>query len=73
MFVLVAAVIASHTPSVPRPGSGASVEAIATIRVISGVRLNLRAPNGPDVPPPRDTMINTGRDQQQPARLVEFQ
>jgi hypothetical protein len=53
--------------------AGASVQAIATIRVISGVRVSFGTDqSSTDVPRPRQTVVKTG-DLQQPAELIEFQ
>lgn len=71
MFVIAAAVAVSvlSTP----PSIRASVQATATIRVITGVRLSFGAGlSDADVPRARDTFIKTG-GAQQPAKLIEFQ
>ena len=49
------------------------VQAIATVRIVSGVRLNLDGrDNAAGIPAPRDAVIQAnGTDQ--PARLSEFQ
>ena len=53
--------------------AGASVQATATIRVISGVRVSFGAEqSGTDVPQPLQTVVKIG-DSQQPAKLIEFQ
>jgi hypothetical protein len=53
--------------------AGASAQATATIRVISGVRVSFSAEqSGSDVPKARQTVVKTG-DSQQPAKLIEFQ
>jgi hypothetical protein len=75
MFLIAAAAIASSVPQAPPAmmSAGASVQATATIRVISGARVSFGTEqSGPDVPQPRPTMVKTG-DLQQPARLIEFQ
>ena len=74
MFLFAAAAIVSSVSQVPPTmSSGAAVQATATIRVISGVRVSFDSEqNGTDVPPPRQTVVKTG-DTQQPARLIEFQ
>jgi len=75
MLILAAAAIAALPPT-PAPGANASasVQAIATVRVISGVRLSF----GPDqndasAPRPRLTIIHTADAQEQPAKLFEFE
>ncbi|MEO8453615.1 MAG: hypothetical protein ABI454_00505 [Sphingomicrobium sp.] len=72
MLVIVAAAIAVSVPST-RPTIGASVQATATIRVISGVRVGFGADlSDADVPRARDTVVKRGGEQQ-PAKLIEFQ
>jgi hypothetical protein len=75
MFLIAAAAIVSPLPQAqPTMMSvGASVQATATIRVISGVRVSFGAEQtGTDVPKPRQTVVKTG-DSLQPAKLIEFQ
>jgi hypothetical protein len=75
MFLIAAAAIASSIPRAPPAmmSAGASVQATATIRVISGVRVSFgTAQSGTDVPRARQTVVKTG-DSQQPATLIEFQ
>jgi len=72
MLLLAAAAIAASTPQGPSPTS-AAVQATATVRVISGIRLRLGGENNSsDIPAARDTVFNTG-NVQQPAKLIEFQ
>jgi hypothetical protein len=72
MLVIAAAIVAVSEPSTA-PTIRASVQAIATIRVISGVRLSFSAGlSDADVPRARDTFVKTG-ETQQPAKLIEFQ
>jgi hypothetical protein len=74
MILIAAAAIAYSVPQAPSMiSAGASVQATATIRVISGVRISFgREQNGADVPQPRQTVVKTG-DTRQPAKLIEFQ
>jgi hypothetical protein len=73
MILIAAAAIASSVPQAPMMSAGASVQATATIRVISGVRISFGTEqNGADVPRPRQTVVKTG-DTRQPAKLIEFQ
>jgi hypothetical protein len=73
MILIAAAAIASSVPHAPMWSAGASVQATATIRVISGVRISFGTEqNGADVPRPRQTVVKTG-DTRQPAKLIEFQ
>jgi hypothetical protein len=74
MFLIAAAAIASSVPQAPPlVSAGASVQATATIRVMSGVRVSFGGDqSSTDVPQPRQTMVKIG-DSQQPAKLIEFQ
>ena len=67
---------AAATIATPGPGSGAArpvaVEARATVRIISGVRLKLGSTTNSDAPPAHDSIVTTN-GAQQPARLIEFQ
>jgi hypothetical protein len=75
MFLIAAAAIISPVPQAPPTmmSAGASVQATATIRVISGVRVSFGAEqSGTDVPQQRQTVVKVG-DSQQPAKLIEFQ
>jgi hypothetical protein len=75
MFLIAAAAIAASPPSAPprMMSVGASVQAIATIRVISGVRLSFdEKQSDANVPRVRETLVRNG-GLQQPARLIEFQ
>ena len=74
MLLAAVAVLAASTQQIARPEhNGAVVQAVASVRVISGTRLSLvGVNNGQDVPPPRETVFTTG-GVEQPARLIEFQ
>jgi hypothetical protein len=75
MFLIAAAAIVSPVPQAPQTmmSAGASAQATATIRVITGVRVSFGTEqNGTDVPKPRQTVVKTG-DSQLPAKLIEFQ
>ena len=71
-MVLLATAALAATPPQPRPVS-ASVQATATIRVISGVQLKLDGTNNPGAPSPRDSNIKSADGSVQPAKLIEFQ
>src|SRR2546423_309091 len=75
MLILAAAAIAALPPTAaPRANAGASVQAIATIRVLSGVRLTFGADQGDaSAPRPRLTVIHTADAQEQAAMLFEFE
>jgi len=74
MMLWLAAAVA--TIAAPASGNGAthpvSVEARATVRIISGVRLKLDSTTNADAPPAHDGIVTTNGTQQ-PARLIEFQ
>jgi hypothetical protein len=73
MVLLIAAAAASIGPtpaeSRPRP---VIAEAVATVRIVSGVRLKLDSPTNPDAPPAHETKVTTD-GKPQPARLIEFE
>ena len=75
MLLVTAVAIAASSPQTPPLASvGSTVQATATIRVISGVRLSFgREQESADIPRPRLTLIHTADAQQQPASLIEFQ
>ena len=62
------------TDLIALPSAGASVQAIATVRIISGVRLSFGAnQSDASAPRPRLTIIHTADAQEQPAKLFEFE
>jgi hypothetical protein len=69
LFALAA--VASATPPAPL-STGPVVQARATVRIVSGVRLKLDGSANGDAPPPRETIIVAG-GQPHPASLIEFQ
>ena len=71
-MLLIATAIIAAAPPHAGVGSGASVQAIATVRVIRGVRLSFGTEQGGDIPRARETVIKTA-GLQQPAKLIEFQ
>ena len=73
MVILVAAAIASASPQAPPSVPvGASAQARATIRIISGVQLHFGGDRVNEGPVPRDTIIRSAAGDQ-PAKLIEFQ
>ncbi len=71
MLLLIAAASASATP--PNTQSAAAViQATATVRIISAVRVNLDSPTNPQAPPAHDSRV-TADGKVQPARLIEFE
>lgn len=73
MLLLAAAAIAASIPQgAPQVVARASVQARATVRIISGAEIRFAQQSTPDVPAARETLIrNNGVAQ--PAKLVEFQ
>ena len=69
VLFVAAALLASPPPS--RPVT-AAVQATATIRIVTAVRLTLGADNR-DAPPARDCAIKLDDGSLRPAKLIEFQ
>ena len=73
MVLLIAAAIASAPPQTPRGTPvGASAQAWATIRIISGVKVHFGDERTDESLPQRDAIIRSA-DGNQPAKLIEFQ
>ena len=73
MFWLAAAAIAASTSAPPSGGPGpVVVEATATVRIVSGVRLKLNALRNVGAPRAHDTIV-TADGSQKVARLIEFE
>lgn len=74
MFLIAAAALSAFgPPATPQGRVGASIQAVATIRIIEGARLSFRGRNGPEVPHPRNCIINSREGHLLPARLIEFE
>jgi hypothetical protein len=73
MLLLAATAAALATPQSPGHPVSATVQATATIRIVSGVSLKFDAPVNPGAPPPRETVIHTADGSTAPAKLIEFQ
>jgi hypothetical protein len=72
LWLIASATLAASTPA--SPGSThASVEARATVRILSGVRLKLDSPTNADAPPAHDAVVVERDGSRQPARLIEFE
>jgi hypothetical protein len=71
MILLAAASISTALPQ-SRPVT-AVVQATATIRVVSVVRLKLDGEINPGAPPARDSVLKSTDGSSQPAKLIEFQ
>jgi hypothetical protein len=74
MFFAAAAILSASAPqNGPAGHHGPAVQAVAMVRVISGVMLRLDGSNnGGEVPPVRET-IYVADGVTQPARLIEFE
>jgi hypothetical protein len=71
MILFAAASIASALPQ-SRPVS-ATVQATATIRIVTAVQLKLDAGYNPGAPPARDSIVRSVDGSAQAAKLIEFQ
>jgi hypothetical protein len=65
-----AALVASIPQSAP---VGVAVQATATVRIVSAVRLRLDAPSNPGAPPARECVVRTSDGTIERAKLIEFQ
>jgi hypothetical protein len=70
MFLLAAAIAIASTPSA---APSATVQATATIRVMTAVRLKLDAAVNPGAPNARDAVLRLSDGSTQSAKLIEFQ
>jgi hypothetical protein len=73
MLWLVASVALMASAPADRGPTAAAVQARATVRIISGVRLKLDSPTNPDAPPAHDAVVVATDGSRQPARLIEFE
>jgi hypothetical protein len=73
MFTLAAAAALATAPPLDRRPEPVVVQASATVRIISGVRLKLDSPTNPDAPPAHDAKVTTNDGETRPARLIEFE
>ena len=74
MLLLAAAAAVALSPAQPpsRP-VGATAQAQAIIRIVSGVRLRFDQPANEGAPAARDTFVRTADALPQPAKLIEFE
>ena len=72
LIPVLAAAAVSVAPAPPRSPVAATVEARATVRIVSGVRLHFAADHGRDGLVRRDTIIRSA-GAAQPATLIEFE
>jgi hypothetical protein len=70
MFLLAAAIAIASTPSA---APSATVQATATIRVMTAVRLKLDAAVNPGAPNARDAVLRLSDGSTHSAKLIEFQ
>src|SRR5436305_1330528 len=70
MFLLAAVIAIASTPSA---APSATVQATATIRVMTAVRLKLDAAVNPGAPSARDAVLRLSDGTTQSAKLIEFQ
>jgi len=70
MFLLAAAIAIASTPSA---APSATVQATATIRVITAARLKLDAAVNPGAPNARDAVLRLSDGTTRSAKLIEFQ
>jgi len=69
-LVAAAALVTASTPSSP---TSATVQATATIRILTAVSVKLDASVNPGAPPVRDAVLKLSDGTTQSARLIEFQ
>jgi hypothetical protein len=73
MVLLAAAAIAASSPQgAPISSVGPHIQARATVRIISGVRIHFGVDGSADAPAARDTVVHT-EDAPRPAKLIEFE
>jgi hypothetical protein len=71
-MLFVAAAIAASAPQLPRQTGAPAVQATATVRILSGVRLSLGNEQSRDGFVTRDSVLRTAGSSQ-PAKLIEFE
>ncbi len=69
----VAAAPLAESHLAPRGQTIAVVQATATIRVLTSVRVRLDGTPSPDTPPPRDSTLGAAGEASQPIKVIEFQ
>jgi hypothetical protein len=74
LLLAIAAAVAAQTPRTATAPALAPVvvQATATVRILSGVRLKLDSPTNAGAPAAHDSTVTTD-GAQHPARLIEFQ
>lgn len=71
ILLAAAAALANLPPSDHR--ASATVQATATIRVVTGVQLKLDGSANPGAPPVRDSVLRSADGTTQAAKLIDFQ
>jgi hypothetical protein len=69
-MLLLAAALAT---ALSQPRFSASVQATATIRIVSGVVLKLDGSPNPGAPPAREILLKAADGSIQPIKVIEFQ
>jgi hypothetical protein len=72
MLWLAAATAIASSPT-PHGPTGAAVQARATVRILSGVRLKLDSPTNEGAPTAHDGVFTDRDGNRQPAKLIEFE
>ena len=73
LILLAATVLFAADSGSTAPASRAVVQATATVRIVSGARINWdKTSNNNDLPVSRNTVVQT-ENGSQPARLIEFE
>ena len=72
LWFVASAALAASAPATSGP-THALVEARATVRILSGVRLKLDSPINADAPPAHDAVVVERDGSRRPARLIEFE
>ena len=72
LLLAAAAIAAAAPPSAQQPSVRPMVQAQATVRIVSGVRLRLGEVQNGDAPAPRDAVIHTDGAARR-AKLIEFE
>lgn len=73
MFLLAAAAVAATPPMGKASTPPVAVQAKATVRIISGVRLRLDSAVNANAPQAHDSVVTTTDGVQHNARLIEFE
>ena len=72
LWLIAAAAAANAAPQPDSRPAAVAVQATATVRIVSGVKLKLDSPTNDGAPAARDSTISADGTQK-PARLIEFE